>query len=560
MRWSKCNPGNVFDSKITLNRLTVFLVKFAGIAVLMGLQACSDQSAASADNLPKNIDENKVEKEPAVAGLDEHKVLAKVNGVPVIQADIDQTIALKLYDLEWRKYELRLQALVTKIETTDQHGPGTKKQVDILIEPPMPPRLDLQTGGQPSYGDIEAPITVSVFCSYQSSHCGRMQATYQALNDRYLGQLRFVFFDFPQRFHRFGLSAGHAARCADDENKFWPYHKALWSKQDKLTEETYRILTTQLEMDEGKFETCMSEQTHQSQLTENIALSKSLGFSNVPVTLINGLYINGPKDINILRYFVDKELERMGISRSIPQKKQSITRTSLPLKLEGQVVSKQQVSVLILNTDTGQSRGFVQDDEILPKVYLVMIQDKRVVIENKGVLEYLDVSNEGANGEGQLAQDEALLMSGEIAVSKVSDDRAEEYPDTKTYDGITEHEIANAPHQEFEIRDVVKAVGETPLSKAWVSEQLQNQSQLEAHFEAAELVVEGVHIMKLQGIDQNKFYQTLGLVNGDVVLRVNNQWVHETQNNLFAELENEQQVDVVLMRNGLPKRFKYVIN
>jgi len=93
-----------------------------------------------------------------------------------------------------------------------------------------------------------------------------------------------------------------------------------------------------------------------------------------------------------------------------------------------------------------------------------------------------------------------------------------------------------------------------------VSEQLQNQSQLEAHFEAAELVVEGVHIMKLQGIDQNKFYQTLGLVNGDVVLRVNNQWVHETQNNLFAELENEQQVDVVLMRNGLPKRFKYVIN
>lgn len=117
-----------------------------------------------------------------------------------------------------------------------------------------------------------------------------------------------------------------------------------------------------------------------------------------------------------------------------------------------------------------------------------------------------------------------------------------------------------AESQGFKARPIVAPKGETPLSRAWLDRQLQRQAELEAHFKPAELEVEGVHVLKLRGVEENEFYQTLGLKEGDVVLRVNDEWVHEAQNNLFASLESEQEVSVVLMRRGLPVHLKYAIN
>lgn len=120
-------------------------------------------------------------------------------------------------------------------------------------------------------------------------------------------------------------------------------------------------------------------------------------------------------------------------------------------------------------------------------------------------------------------------------------------------------DIPDADELEYTPRPVVPAVGELPLSREWLDEQLMQQSELASHFQAAEHEVEGVRLMKLQDVTRNTFYQTLGFQEGDVLMRVNDQWVHEAQNDLFSVLEKDSRVSVVLVRKGLPVQLMYHI-
>jgi type II secretory pathway component PulC len=112
---------------------------------------------------------------------------------------------------------------------------------------------------------------------------------------------------------------------------------------------------------------------------------------------------------------------------------------------------------------------------------------------------------------------------------------------------------------EYTPRPVVPALGEIPLSREWIEDQLLQQAELEMHFEAAEHEVEGVRLTKLTGVEQSEFYQTLGFQQGDVLMRVNDQWVHEAQNDLFDALSKEKRISVVLVRKGLPVHLMYSI-
>jgi len=121
-----------------------------------------------------------------------------------------------------------------------------------------------------------------------------------------------------------------------------------------------------------------------------------------------------------------------------------------------------------------------------------------------------------------------------------------------------ESDVNMTESEDFKRREL-PATGEMTLSQDWLQTQLINQSELEKRFYNAEHVVEGHHLIKLAGIDNDRFYTTLGIKSGDVLMRVNDQWVHEHQNPLWDSLAREQSVSIILMRKGLPVRYDYKI-
>jgi len=281
------------------------------------------------------------------------------------------------------------------------------------------------------------------------------------------------------------------------------------------------------------------------------------------VTLINGLFMNGPRSVDTLRYFIDKELERLNIAPShtlqqtrIDAPTKEIPISTLPLRLEAITLggNAENSTATIQHLSDTSSHLYKQDDEILPNTYLVMIQSNSVILERAGKLERVIL----ASGKTiDIVEDSSLLNDNNlISVSNTSSPSLNTSQRKKSLADPDEIPAG----LEYDFQGVVSAKGETPLSRSWLTEKLAEREALKEHFEPAELEVEGTYVMRLTNVQENDFYQTLGLQDQDVVLRVNNEWVHSAQNNLFDSLENLQEVSVVLMRKGLPIHLNYHIN
>ena len=466
--------------------LNVFLLLSASLLMV----ACADNENPS--NAESDQTLNQVNHEGANSSLfsttqqtepAKTRYALAINDKAIPLSEIDQRIKLKLFDLEWARYELRLAALTEYLD--EQRKLQKLNSVTVLLEPPMPPRIHLTPEQQAtamhfSEDNASAPIQLSIFCNYQSSHCARIQPVYQQIQEEYGALVRFTFYDLPLAFHQFAQPASHAVRCAYSMGEFEAFHKALWLRQQSLNDATYLSLAKQLKLDESQFSACLNDQTYALAIEAHRVLAESLGLTQVPVTLVNGLYLNGPKSVELFQFYIDHELRRLGYQT--------------------------------------EPRSSNQADSSSDKESAHAIPDNSV---------------------------DSTLSAEPAAVQTDGPDLPSDMPDPDTL--------------EYKARPVVPAAGEIPLSRDWLDDQLLQQAELESHFKPAEHEVEGVRLTKLAGVGQNEFYQTLGLQEGDVLMRVNEQWVHESQNDLFASLENAERVSVVLVRKGLPVHLVYTI-
>ena len=513
------------------------------------LVACAETPELDVGASEAEKGSNNVEPENAQASTT--KILATVQGEPVTQQRIDESIALSLFELDWAKYEARKAALADYVKTLQDQS-DTPLDIHVQIEPPIPPRVTLPTSMDiPVIGEHDAPVLVSIFCNYQSSHCLSMQPVYSELAELYQGRIAFQYYELPLRFHRDSFGASLAATCAHQQSEFSAYHRALWGSRDQLTRDAYLVNARQLGLDEAAFEACFDSKSAQDAIYRSMQLAEDQGFRNVPVTLVNGLYLNGPKDVHTLRFMIDHEIERLGVKPTtvVASQQVELLETKLALRLEGVTLAQDpnNGAALIQALESDQTQSFRIGQEILPDVLLHSVFASYVLIENSGTIERLSMSGSPENREtysgtqdGDYISDieKAALASGNVLDT-------DELPPA----GL-----------EYQYRGVVAPDGERPLSRAWVDEQLHNQDALRTFFQPAELEVEGVRIMRLEGIAENEFYKTLGLQEKDVIMRVNGEWLHEQQNTLFSTLEETNELSLVVMRKGLPVHYAYRVN
>src|SRR5260370_40098074 len=103
--------------------------------------------------------------------------------------------------------------------------------VKIMLEPK---RVVVDSSGHPSLGAKDAPITIVEFTDFQCPFRRASENTVKQLRAKYGDKVRLVHMDFPLSFHSHSLDAAKAARCANDQNKFWQFHDSLFANQGKL--------------------------------------------------------------------------------------------------------------------------------------------------------------------------------------------------------------------------------------------------------------------------------------------------------------------------------------
>lgn len=83
-------------------------------------------------------------------------------------------------------------------------------------------------------GDKNAPMTIIEYSDFQCPFCGRFYSeSYKQIENDYIktGKAKLVFKDFPLSIHPQAPKAAEAARCAQEQGKFWEMHDKLFELQ-----------------------------------------------------------------------------------------------------------------------------------------------------------------------------------------------------------------------------------------------------------------------------------------------------------------------------------------
>lgn len=185
-----------------------------------------------------------------------------------------------------------------------------KAAVRVSLEPP---RAQVAVPkGAPVLGPATAPVTMVEFSDYQCPYCRRAQGAVDQILGKYQGKIRFVHRDFPLEGHPRAMPAARAARCADEQGKFWDYHHALLTAAGDFSDQDFKSRAAALGLDASKFESCLQSPRHDEFIKASIEDGARIGVSGTPSFFINGRMLFGARPVEQFQEIIDAELARQG--------------------------------------------------------------------------------------------------------------------------------------------------------------------------------------------------------------------------------------------------------
>ena len=185
-----------------------------------------------------------------------------------------------------------------------------------LGKSPFQSNLDkLSLADQPSFGPVDAPVTIVEFGDFQCPDC-KMEAPVlrHDMPDAFGGKVRVVFKNYPLEGHPWARPAAIAGRCVYRQGQpaFWKFYDWIYDSQDGITVENLnsKVLAWASEngLDAAKLGQCMDSKSTEPDVSRSIAEGHALGIGGTPTLFINGRKIGGLMWPD-LQLVINKELE-----------------------------------------------------------------------------------------------------------------------------------------------------------------------------------------------------------------------------------------------------------
>ena len=205
---------------------------------------------------------------------------------------------------------LQNQKLTAKREEFLRSLRGQAKVV-VNLKPPPIQRVEVSIQGAPVKGSDKAPVTIVEFSDFHCPFCKRVVPTLAQLESKYGDKVKLVFRDFPIESLHPGASKAHeAARCAEEQGKFWAYHDKLFAGPANSSPELFNRLAKEVGLEPVAFETCLSSGKHQAAIKKDIDEGQRLGVTGTPAFFINGRLLTGAQPLEAFARVIDEELAR----------------------------------------------------------------------------------------------------------------------------------------------------------------------------------------------------------------------------------------------------------
>jgi len=217
-------------------------------------------------------------------------------------------------DLKKAREPIREFLRVKKIETQKilyLKSLRSNSRIETYLKAPPLFRAEVPTTGAPSKGPEYAPVTIVKFEDYQCPFCREVQPIFTELLSRYNSKIRLVHKDLPlDGIHPQARPAAEAARCADEQGKFWSYHDILYANSPGASQENLKSYAKEVGLDVNAFDRCLANGKFKAVVQRDLIDGAQLGVTGTPTFFINGREISGNQPLEIFGAIIDEELER----------------------------------------------------------------------------------------------------------------------------------------------------------------------------------------------------------------------------------------------------------
>ena len=176
-----------------------------------------------------------------------------------------------------------------------------------------PDRAKVGIQGHPSKGPLDAPVTIVEFSDFECPYCSGLLPTLRRIEQNYKDKIRIVYRQFPlNNIHPHAQKAAEASLCADEQDKFWPLHDAMFADQKNLTVDDLKAKAAAVSINASSFASCLDSAKYAGAIRDSIVEGSGLGVDGTPAMFINGRFLGGNQPYDEIAKIIDDELLRAG--------------------------------------------------------------------------------------------------------------------------------------------------------------------------------------------------------------------------------------------------------
>jgi protein-disulfide isomerase len=145
----------------------------------------------------------------------------------------------------------------------------------------------------PSVGPDDAKVVVHIYGDFQCPACKAAEPGVEAAIAAFKDRVKFIWKDFPLlTIHRNARAGSNAARCAQDQGKFWEMHDLLYTQQDSWAEQSdpkdsFSAYASQLGLDVNAFNSCYASSKDDDKVMADESEGITNGVNATPTFYVN---------------------------------------------------------------------------------------------------------------------------------------------------------------------------------------------------------------------------------------------------------------------------------
>ena len=207
--------------------------------------------------------------------------------------------------------------LIQQQDSTDKYYLNENYSEGDLLITKVPNLKDMLAGPiitdlDPSLGEKNAPITIVQFSDFECNFCQEQEQILKQVINEYQGKLRLIWKDYPENDENsISFQAAIAARCAQEQNQFWPFHDLLYQNNNNLAQLKFLNFADQLGLNRAEFVRCLDNDNIKQLIKNNIEEANALNITGIPFIYVNDQEVMGEISVEELKRIVEIELNEL---------------------------------------------------------------------------------------------------------------------------------------------------------------------------------------------------------------------------------------------------------